>query len=102
MVIPGMLPRPSSARAVSSWFQAATRLMASLTAAQAARRLASERITAGLRFVHAALGFGELGLDRTDAAITELETVERLVKGTGMEEPTIVPWAPDLIEAYAR
>ena len=76
---------------------------ACLAAAQAARRLAqSERITAGLRFAHAALGFGELGLDRTDAAITELETVERLVKGTGMEEPTIVPWAPDLIEAYAR
>ncbi len=75
----------------------------SLAAAQAARRLAeSERIRAGLRFVHAALGFGELGRDRTDAAITELETAERLVEGTGMEEPTIVPWAPDLIEAYAR
>ena len=75
----------------------------SLAAAQAARRIAeSERIDAGLRFVHAALGFGELGLDRTGAAITELETAERLVRGTGMEEPTIVPWAPDLIEAYAR
>ena len=75
----------------------------SLAAAQAALRLAeSERISAGLRFVHAALGFGELGRDRTDAAITELETAERLVEGTGMEEPTIVPWAPDLIEAYAR
>jgi DNA-binding CsgD family transcriptional regulator len=75
----------------------------SLAAAQAARHIAeSERIDAGLRFVHAALGFGELGLDRTGAAITELETAECLVRGTGMEEPTIVPWAPDLIEAYAR
>jgi DNA-binding CsgD family transcriptional regulator len=75
----------------------------SRAAAQAALRIAeSERISAGLRFVHAALGFGKLGLDRTDAAITELETAERLVRGTGMEEPTIVPWAPDLIEAFAR
>src|SRR5690242_9020705 len=75
----------------------------SLTAARAALRLAqSERISAGLRFAHAALGFGELGLDHTGAAITELETVEGLVEGTGMEEPTIVPWAPDLIEAYVR
>lgn len=74
-----------------------------LAAARAALGLAeSERIAAGLRFAHAALGFGELGLDRTGAAITELETVEGLVKGTGMEEPTMVPWAPDLIEAYAR
>ncbi len=75
----------------------------SLATAQAALAIAeSERISAGLRFVHAALGFGELGRDRTDAAITELETAERLVRDTGMEEPTIVPWAPDLIEAYAR
>ena len=70
----------------------------SVVAARAALRIAeSERIAAGLRFVHAALGFGELSLDRTSTAITELETVERLVKGTGMEEPTIVPWAPDLV-----
>jgi len=75
----------------------------SLAAARAALRLAqSERISAGLRFAHAALGFGELGLDHTGAAIIELETVEGLVEGTGMEEPTIVPWAPDLIEAYVR
>jgi DNA-binding CsgD family transcriptional regulator len=75
----------------------------SLATAQAALAIAeSERISAGLRFVHAALGFGELGRDHADAAITELETAERLVRDTGMEEPTIVPWAPDLIEAYAR
>ena len=52
--------------------------------------------------MHAALGFLELGLDRTGAAISELETVERLVEGTGLEEPMIVPWEPDLVEAYAR
>jgi DNA-binding CsgD family transcriptional regulator len=62
----------------------------------------SARITSGLRYVHAALGFLELGLDRTGPAISELETVERLIKGTGLEEPVIVPWEQDLVEAYAR
>jgi len=72
-------------------------------AAQAALRIAeTARISAGLRYVHAALGFLELGLDRTGAAICELETVGRLVEGTGMEEPVIVPWEADLVEAYAR
>jgi len=97
--------------AIAGWVLATrSRLLAargqreqSLAAARDALRLAeSERISAGLRFAHAALGFGELGLDHTGAAITELETVEGLVEGTGMEEPTIVPWAPDLIEAYVR
>jgi DNA-binding CsgD family transcriptional regulator len=59
-------------------------------------------VTTGLRFVHGALGFLHLGLDRVDEAIAELETAERCVDGSGHEEPTIVPWAPDLIEAYAR
>ena len=62
----------------------------------------SDRISTGLRFVHGALGFLELGLDRVDAAICELEKVERLTQGSGHEEPVIVPWAPDLVEAYAR
>ena len=62
----------------------------------------SDRISTGLRFVHGALGFLELGLDRIDAAICELETVERMTQGSGHEEPVIVPWVPDLVEAYAR
>ena len=52
--------------------------------------------------MHGALGFLELGLDRIDAAICELEAVERLTQGSGHEEPVIVPWIPDLVEAYAR
>jgi hypothetical protein len=36
------------------------------------------------------------------AAISELETVERLTEGSGHEEPVIVPWVQDLVEAYAR
>jgi DNA-binding CsgD family transcriptional regulator len=62
----------------------------------------SDLISTGLRFVHGALGFLELGLDRVDAAISELETVERLTEGSGHAEPVIVPWVQDLVEAYAR
>src|SRR4029077_11337930 len=62
----------------------------------------SDRISTGVRFVHGALGFLELGLDRIDAAVCELEAVERLTQGSGHEEPVIVPWVPDLVEAYAR
>ena len=62
----------------------------------------STGISSGLRFVHAARGFLELSLDRVSEAIEALETVARLVKGSGLEDPTVVPWAPDLIEAYAR
>jgi DNA-binding CsgD family transcriptional regulator len=56
----------------------------------------------GETFARAALGFLELGLGRIDAAIGELEAVERIVTTCGMEEPTLIPWAPDLIEAYMR
>ena len=62
----------------------------------------SDRISTGLRFVRGALGFLELGLDRIDAAICELEAVEQVTQGSGHEEPVIVPWIPDLVEAYAR
>ena len=75
----------------------------SRAAALAALEIAESRsVTSGLRFVRAAIGFLHLGLDRVDEAIVELEAVERLVERSGQEEPTIVPWAPDLIEAYAR
>ena len=60
------------------------------------------QIGSGLRFVHASLGFLELSLDRVDSAVGELERARRLTEGSGMAEPTIVPWAPDLVEAYAR
>jgi tetratricopeptide (TPR) repeat protein len=76
---------------------------ASRAAAAAALAIAeSDRISSGLRFVHGALGFLELGLDRIDAAVCELEAVERMTQGSGHEEPVIVPWVPDLVEAYAR
>jgi DNA-binding CsgD family transcriptional regulator len=48
----------------------------------------------------AALGFLELGSGRAEAAIAELERVEASVAQSGLEDPTFVPWAPDLVEAY--
>lgn len=53
-------------------------------------------------FALAALGFLEFSLGRVDAAIGRLEGLARFLEETGMEEPTLMPWAPDLIEAYLR
>jgi DNA-binding CsgD family transcriptional regulator len=61
-----------------------------------------EGILSGKRFVHGARGFLELGLDRIEEAIAELEAVQALVDGYGYEEPLLVPWGPDLVEAHLR
>jgi DNA-binding CsgD family transcriptional regulator len=72
-------------------------------AAQTAIALAeSADVRTGNRFGHAALGFAHLSAGRINEAISELETVQRLVAGSGLEEPMLVPWAPDLVEAYVR
>jgi DNA-binding CsgD family transcriptional regulator len=51
---------------------------------------------------HGALGFCELSSRNVEAAIAELEVTEREAEEYGLEEPTVFPWAPDLIEAYVR
>jgi DNA-binding CsgD family transcriptional regulator len=53
-------------------------------------------------YAHGALGFMELSAGRVEAAIEQLEPTERIVAECGLEEPTIIPWAPDLVEAYVR
>jgi DNA-binding CsgD family transcriptional regulator len=55
-----------------------------------------------MRFVRGALGFLELTLGRADEAVAQLAPIGSLLDGSGLEEPTIVPWAPDLIEAHVR
>ena len=45
-------------------------------------------------------GFLELGLGRVDAAIAELEEMACLVEACGLAEPSLIPWRPDLVEAY--
>jgi DNA-binding CsgD family transcriptional regulator len=53
-------------------------------------------------WAHATLGALELSLGRTRAAIVELEAAERLCEDHGLEDPLQIPWAPDLVEAYAH
>jgi DNA-binding CsgD family transcriptional regulator len=50
-------------------------------------------------FVLAGLGFLELGLGRVGAAIEALEEVAAITAEQGFEEPTLIPWLPDLVEA---
>ncbi len=50
----------------------------------------------------AALGFLALGLGDTEEAVTELAQVEAFAEEAGLADPTYVPWAPDLAEAYVR
>ena len=44
----------------------------------------------------------ELGLGRTEDAIGHLEQVARTAPRYGLHDPSVVQWAPDLIEAYIR
>jgi DNA-binding CsgD family transcriptional regulator len=52
--------------------------------------------------LQATLGLLELGLARPLAAIEKLEPVADLAESHGVREPSVLPYAPDLIEAYAR
>jgi DNA-binding CsgD family transcriptional regulator len=52
--------------------------------------------------LQATLGLLELGLGRPVAAIENLGPVADLAERHGVREPSFLPYAPDLIEAYAR
>jgi DNA-binding CsgD family transcriptional regulator len=52
--------------------------------------------------LQATLGLLELGLARPLPAIEKLAPVAELAERHGVREPSVVPYAPDLIEAYAR
>src|SRR6476469_3204969 len=52
--------------------------------------------------LQATLGLLELGLARPLAAIDKLVLVADLAERHGVREPSVLPYAPDLIEAYAR
>ena len=49
----------------------------------------------------AALAGLALAQGRVTDAIEDLELVQRLLEVGGLEDPLVVPWAPDLVEAYA-
>jgi DNA-binding CsgD family transcriptional regulator len=85
-----------------------------LRAARGERSQAREEIERGMAlaegvemgvilvWAHAALGFLALGDGNTEEAIAELEWVRESHRSTGTEDPTIVPWAPDLVEALTQ
>jgi DNA-binding CsgD family transcriptional regulator len=52
--------------------------------------------------LQATLGLLELGLGRPAVAIEKLRPVADLAERHGVREPSALPYAPDLIEAYAR
>jgi DNA-binding CsgD family transcriptional regulator len=52
--------------------------------------------------LQATLGLLELGLGRPLAAVEKLRPVADLAERHGLREPSVLPYAPDLIEAYAR
>ncbi len=52
--------------------------------------------------LQATLGLLELGLGRPAEAIETLRPVADLAERHGVREPSVLPYAPDLIEAYAR
>jgi DNA-binding CsgD family transcriptional regulator len=53
-------------------------------------------------WLQATLGLLELGLARPLAAIEKLAPVADLAERHGVREPSVLPYAPDLVEAYAR
>jgi DNA-binding CsgD family transcriptional regulator len=53
-------------------------------------------------YAAAALGLLELGIGRVEEAIVHLARVKSEVEAHGLQHPTVIQWAPDLIEALAR
>ncbi len=51
---------------------------------------------------HAGLGLLELSTGDAARALVHLERASRLARVTGLREPNVIQWAPDLIEAQVR
>jgi DNA-binding CsgD family transcriptional regulator len=64
--------------------------------------LATGGASAALSYAASALALLELGLGRNEEAIGQLEQVSRRTREHGLAEPSVIQWAPDLIEAYTR
>ena len=73
---------------------------ATIAATMAADEAAGAR--SAVPYAVAALGFLDLGRGRIQPAIEHLERVARFFDDSGMEEPTLIPWEADLVEAYLR
>lgn len=71
-------------------------------AEEAIARDAAAGLSMGLAEARAALGLLELGRGNHEAARTELDHVERIMRTGEVAEPWVLHWAPDLVEAYLR
>jgi class 3 adenylate cyclase/DNA-binding CsgD family transcriptional regulator len=67
-----------------------------------ARKLAPVEIDAIAAYAISTLGFLELGLSRSEDASAYLAPLASQVRKRGLEEPGVIQWAPDLIEAHTR
>ncbi len=65
-------------------------------------QLAAFGVRAMVVYSSAVLGHLELALGRSTEAIEHLEQVARGVERQGINEPAVVPWAADLVEALLR
>jgi DNA-binding CsgD family transcriptional regulator len=52
------------------------------------------------RYIGAVRGLTALGAGDPEAAVRHLERVAEGVAADGMKDPSLIPWAPDLVEAY--
>jgi DNA-binding CsgD family transcriptional regulator len=76
---------------------------AARTDLERAATLAEERGIGGTAlWAQGAIGFLELGAGRTGAAITALEDAREMAAAAALEDPLIIPWEADLVEAYVR
>lgn len=53
-------------------------------------------------YSHHAVGLLELGSGRLDEAIPALEETGRLLRAWGVVDPLVIPWMPNLVEAYVH
>jgi class 3 adenylate cyclase/tetratricopeptide (TPR) repeat protein len=67
-----------------------------------ALELGTQRIGAVVAYALAALGLLELGTGRSEEAVAVLEALAPQVEERGLGEPSVIQWAPDLVEAYVR
>ena len=70
--------------------------------AHVARALECSSVGAIAALASSILGFLELGLGRAEEAIAALSGLAQDVRNRGLEEPNVIQWAPELIEAYVR
>ena len=67
-------------------------------------RALARRATVGAvaGYALSALGLLELGTGRNESAVVVLERLAKRVEARGLREPSVIQWAPDLVEAHLR